>query len=189
MLTYTKLKQNRRKFVILTGITPRAFQSLLPTFQTTYERHYPSTLTLAGTQRQRHIGGGRKGSLDNLEQKLLFALVYQGIHPAQELLGAAFGLSQTRANRWIHLLLPVLEQSCKDLGLCLEDISSQFASHESQAQRPRGILINGLQRRYPALKDLEKYAIYYRNKKKNHYDKDIVPGNGKLISCLDQTQE
>ena len=188
MLTYTKLKQNRREFVVLAGITPRVFQSLVPAFQTVYERHYPSTLTLAGTRRQRHNGGGRKGSLDSPEQKLLFALIYQRNHPAQELLGAAFGLSQTRANRWIHLLLPVLQQAFKDLELCVEGNPRWFACRELQAQSSSGIFVSSLQRDHHNLKDLEKYALYYRSRNKNHCDKQVVPGNGKLISCLDQTQ-
>jgi hypothetical protein len=188
MLTYTKLKQNKRKFVVLTGITPRAFQSLLQAFQSAYDGYCPPTLTQAGTRRQRRIGGGRRGSLDNPEQKLLFALIYQKIHPAQNLLGAAFGLSQTRANRWVHHLLPMLEQAYKDLDLCLEGNSRRFASHELQAQGSSGLFISDLQRQREGLKDLEKYALYYRRRNKNHYDKHIVPGNGKLISCLDQTQ-
>jgi hypothetical protein len=187
MQTYTELKQNRRKFVVLTGTTPRAFQSLLPAFQTAYERRYPSTLTLAGTRRQRHIGGGRKGSLDRPEQKLLFALVYQRTHPAQELLGAAFGLSQTRANRWIHLLLPVLQQACQDLGLGAEGNPRRLACRESMAHKSSDIFTGGLQRQRDGLKDLEKYALCYRSRK-NYCDKHVVPGNGKLTSCLEQTQ-
>jgi len=76
MLTYAKLKRNRRKFLALTGLTPKEFKLLLPAFDRAYVCRFPSTHTRAGMLRQRKPGGGRQTSLDSPEQKLLFALVY-----------------------------------------------------------------------------------------------------------------
>ncbi len=75
MLTYTELKRNRRKFLALTGLTPKEFKVLLPAFERAYQRRYPAKKTLNGSPRQRHAGGGRKSVLDPPEQKLLLALV------------------------------------------------------------------------------------------------------------------
>jgi hypothetical protein len=36
MLTYAKLKRNRRKCVALTGLTPKEFRALLPGFAHAY---------------------------------------------------------------------------------------------------------------------------------------------------------
>lgn len=72
MLTYDELKLNRRKFLALTGLTPKEFELLLPAFQRAYAQRYPRNQTV----RQRKPGGGRKPSLDSPEQQLLFALVY-----------------------------------------------------------------------------------------------------------------
>ena len=77
MLEYTRLKQDRRKFLALTGLTPKEFKALLPAFRHAYERHYSTSRTLSGQPRKRKRGGGRRSSLDGLEQKLLFVLVYQ----------------------------------------------------------------------------------------------------------------
>jgi hypothetical protein len=41
--------------------------------------------------------------LEKIEQKLLFILVYQKSYPLQSILGELFGISQGRANEWIHL--------------------------------------------------------------------------------------
>ena len=76
MLTYAQIKSNRRKFLALTGLTPKEFKLVLPAFERAYEAAYPATKTLAGARRQRKTGGGRKSALDTPEQKLLFALVY-----------------------------------------------------------------------------------------------------------------
>ena len=108
MLEYTKLKQNRRKLLALTGLTKKEFQALLPAFIKAYERLSQGDQTLAGQPRQRSVGGGRPGTLKTPEQKLLFILVYQKTYPLQVVMSELFGLSQSSVNHWIHRLLPVL---------------------------------------------------------------------------------
>jgi hypothetical protein len=74
MLTYEDLKKNVRKFVSLTSLTPEEFDFLLPAFEQAYLRAFPVSTTRTGRKRERKAGGGRKGALSNIEQKLLFAL-------------------------------------------------------------------------------------------------------------------
>ena len=76
MLTYKELKKNDRKFVSLTSLTPEEFEYLLPAFEQAYQQVFPDTQTKTGQKRERKSGGGRKGVLASIEQKLLFALVY-----------------------------------------------------------------------------------------------------------------
>ena len=73
--------------------------------------------TAQGNVRQRKAGGGRKGQRRTTEQKLLFCVVYQKAYPLQVLLGEVFEMSQSRANRWIHELLPMLKQALDDLDV------------------------------------------------------------------------
>ena len=75
MLTYDDLKENVRKFVALTSLTPEEFEYLLPAFEQAYQHMFPVTRTKTGQKRKRKAGGGRKGTLASIEQKLLFALV------------------------------------------------------------------------------------------------------------------
>ena len=77
MLEYKQLKKNRRKFLALTGLTPKEFRLLLPVFCEVYEEARAGAITQSGKRRQRTVGGGRKGQLGRLEQKLVFILVYQ----------------------------------------------------------------------------------------------------------------
>jgi len=189
MLIYTELKRNRRKFLALTGLTPKEFELLLPAFKRAYERLHPSEQTLAGTQRQRKVGGGRKGSLDSPEQKLLFALVYQKAYPLQELLGEVFELSQSRTNRWIHQLLPVLRRALKNLGVRPERDPRQFARRQRRTGEPLDLIIDGTERRRQRPKNPEKQALHYSGRKKTHSDKNVVIANAttKRISYLSQT--
>src|SRR5262245_25303083 len=85
--------------------------TLLPVFQTAYEKKYPPELTQEGKPRQRQIGGGATGALPKSEDKLFFILVYQKTNPLQTMHGLHFGLSKPQANDWIHRLLPVLQQA------------------------------------------------------------------------------
>ncbi len=183
------MKRNRRKFLALTGLTPKEFQLLLPAFQRTYARRFPSDQTVRGTARQRKHGGGRKASLDSPEQKLLFALVYLKTYPLQELLGEVFDLSQSRAKRWIHQLLPVLQQALKDSGVRPERTPRQFARRERRTGEPLDLIIDGTERRRPRPKNPEKQALHYSGRKKTHSDKNVVIANRKTkrIGYLSQT--
>ena len=177
MLDYESLKQDGRKFVALTGLTPREFQRLLPSFTRAYARTYPADKTQTGKPRQRRRGGGRKGVLPRMEHKLLFVLVYQKTYPLQELLGSVFDLSQSRVNRWIHRLLPVLLEALDDLGFLPERDPRQFARHEGRQAEPPDLIIDGTERRRQRPKSPEKQALHYSGKKKAHSDKNIVVVN------------
>ncbi len=89
MITYTEIQSDRRKFLSLTGLTLPEFRRLLTAFARSYERRYPTDLTLAGQPRQRSAGGGRKGALHRPEQKLLFILVYLEDLPPQVVMSEA----------------------------------------------------------------------------------------------------
>jgi len=174
MLDYGSLKHNERKFIALTGLTPQEFRRLLPSFARAYERRFPADRTQAGQPRQRQRGGGRKAVLHDIEDKLLFVLVYQKTYPLQELLGSAFGLSQSRVNRWIHRLLPILVRALDDLGVLPERDPRRFSRHERRRAEPLDLIIDGTERRRQRPKNPEKQALHYSGKKKAHSDKNVV---------------
>jgi hypothetical protein len=189
VLTYAKIKSNRRKLLALTGLTPKEFQILLPAFQRAYQRLYPPTKRRAGTSRQRQAGGGRKSVLDAPEQKLLFALVYLKAYPLQGMVGEVFELSQSRANHWIHHLLPVVQQALKDLGVRPERNPRQFARRERKRGEALDLIIDGTERRRQRPKSKAKRDDLYSGHKKQHSDKNIVSANRKTkrIGFLSQT--
>jgi DDE superfamily endonuclease len=174
MLTYANLKRNRRKCVALTGLTPKEFSALWPAFARAYAEHYPAEKTMTGKPRKRQVGGGRKGVLQETEQKLLFILVYQKTYPLQALLGEVFGFSQSRVNEWVHRLLPVLKVALDELGVLPEREPSRFAlSEQAHGERPT-LIIDGTERRRQRPKDPTKQAAHYSGKKKTHCDKNVV---------------
>ncbi len=189
MLTYATLKSNRRKCLALTGLTPKEFKLVLSAFAHAYLRRYPTTKTISGRSRQRQRGGGRKSALDTPEQKLLFALIYLKAYPLQVLLGEVFELSQPSANYWIHRLLPVLQQTLKDLGVQPERNPRQFARRERKHAEPLDLIIDGTERRRQRPKNKAKRDELYSGHKHQHADKNLIIANRKTkrIGFLSQT--
>ncbi len=62
----------------LTGLSHAQFAQLLPSFSRVYQAKRPTDYEQAvqAGQRQRQLGGGRKGKLPTLADKLLFVLYY-----------------------------------------------------------------------------------------------------------------
>ena len=189
MITYTTLKDNRRTFLALTGLTVSEFQCLLPAFSEAYRRQYPPNRTIDGRSRQRASGGGRKGLLAAVEQKLLFLLVYLKTCPLQVVLGGLFDLSLAQVNHWIHRLSPILRSALDDLGVRPERNPSHFAQIQSSSRAESRFIIDGTERRRQRPKNPEEQASHYSGKKKTHCDKNVVvatlPRN--RIDLLSQT--
>ena len=61
--------------------------------------------------RRRQSGGGAKGVLSQMADKLRFILIYQKPNPLQTMHGLPFDLSQPQTHDWIHHLLPVLQHA------------------------------------------------------------------------------
>jgi DDE superfamily endonuclease len=189
MLTYDELKENRRKFVSFTSLTPEEFDLLLPAFERAYLRKYPLSKTKTGTTRKRKAGAGRQSSLASFEQKLLFALVYQKSYPLQSVLGELFGMGQSQANEWIHSLLPILKQALEDLGFVPERDPQKFKNQEQDRKDAADSIIDGTERRRQRPKKAEKQALHYSGKKKIHSDKNVIIATvkRKRVSYLSQT--
>ena len=189
MLTYAKTKSNRRKFLALAGVTPKEFKFVLPAFEKAYARRHLPSKTDAGAARRRKVGGGRKSTLDRPEQKLLFALVYLKSYPLQVVMGEMFELSQSRANYWIHHLLPVLQQALDDLGMRPERDPRRFARHARESGEPLDFIIDGTERRRQRPKNKANRDDYYSVHKKMHSDKNLLISHVKTkrIGFLSQT--
>jgi hypothetical protein len=189
MLTYDELKTQPRKFVSFTSLTPEEFNILLAAFERAYLKKHPASKTKTGKARKRKSGGGRKGSLGSIEQKLLFALVYQKSYPLQSVMGELFGMGQSQANEWIHHLLPILKQALDDLGFMPERDPQQFKKKEKDRKDAADSIIDGTERRRQRPTQAEKQALHYSGKKKIHSDKNIVIATAKKkrVSYLSQT--
>lgn len=174
MLKYLELKAKPREFLAATGITDEEFQALLPAFAACYEQARPPKPKPSKKKKPRARGGGRRGQLPDIADKLLFILVYQKTFPLQVMHGLQFGLSQGQVNHWIHRLLPVLQASLAHLNLTPERAGSGVATAvEARAGAPN-LSLDGTERRVQRPVDAVQQREKYSGKKKTHTEKNLV---------------
>lgn len=117
MTTYENLKDKPQRLLSLTGYTHEEFLALLPYFSQCF-LEYVATHTLAGKRRQHRKYTTYKNScFSNMEDALLFILIYLRKAMTQDVLGELFGMSEPVANKWIHRLLPILNRTLGALGV------------------------------------------------------------------------
>ena len=171
MTSYSKLSKQPRRFLALTGYTVEEFQALLPYFRTEFER-YVQMYTLDSKRRTKRKYSTYKNSpLPTIEDKLLFILVYLKQMATQELHGTLFGMSQPKANKWIHLLHPLLNRALAAAGeLPVRDAVQLNLSEEEHAL----FFHDGTERPINRPKDKEDQKTYYSGKKKQHTVKNNI---------------
>jgi DDE superfamily endonuclease/Helix-turn-helix of DDE superfamily endonuclease len=189
MITYKDLQTDRCRLLALTGLTLSEFQRLLTAFPQACQQLYSANQTTEGQPRQRAVGGGCKGRLEQPEDKLLFILVYLKTYPLQAVMGELFDLSTPQVNYWIHRLLPVLRSALDDLGVLPERDPTHFAQASGASGKAPRLIIDATERRRQRPKNPEKQALFYSGRKKKHCDKNvvIVSTQGKRIDYLSPT--
>jgi len=124
--------------------------------------------------RQRQVGGGATGALPQIEDKLLFILVYQKTNPLQTMHGLPCELSQPQTNDWMHHLLPVLPRALADLGLAPERDARRVATSPLLLEGAPHLAIDGTERRRQRPQDATAQQAHYSGKQKAHTDKNLL---------------
>jgi hypothetical protein len=184
MITYAQLKEKPKEFLAATGLRPDEFERVLPAFATQYESQYPADKTMKGQPRQRQRGGGFKGVLAKLEDKLLFILIYEKTYPLQTMHGLQFGLSQPQVNEWVHRLMPILRQALAELGMTPVRDPQAVATDPLVNEGGADLVIDGTERQRQRPKDALQQRESYSGKKKSHTDKNILLANAQTTKVV-----
>jgi len=174
MIEYVELKEKPREFLAATGLRKEEFECLLPTFEQCYQTSLPKKPKLSKKKKQRAMGGGRKSNLKNMSDKLLFILVYQKTFQLQTMHALQFGLSQGRANYWIHRLLPVLQKSLAEMGMKPEREGKPVADLIEASEGGANLSLDASEREIQRPLDDKKQKAKYSAKKKTHTDKNLL---------------
>jgi hypothetical protein len=154
----------------MTGLNRKAFDALLPSFTQAYEQ----SLTNPYVPRQRALGGGRKATLQTMEDKLFYSLFYCKCYPTFDLASVLFNFDRSQAHEWVHRLLPILETA---LGQKLALPERKIHSVEEFLQRFPGVkrvMIDGTERPIQRPKDSERQKENYSGKKRRTTRKHLA---------------
>lgn len=115
MLRYAAEHAKINRIRHLTSLTDEQFTQLVVPFELAFLRDMDAW-TMEGLPRMgRRYSQYATSPLPTPEDRLLFMLSYLKVAAVQVAHGAVFGMSQSNANKWIHVLLTVLHQTLMDV--------------------------------------------------------------------------
>jgi len=104
------------EFLDLTSLTLDEFQHLVPSFEAAFHAHMAAWRLDGKPRTARQFSIYKNCPLPTPEDRLLFILTYLKTYALQVVHGCLFGMGQSKANQWIHVLLPMLLAALRTLG-------------------------------------------------------------------------
>jgi len=115
-LRFTDVQSRPTEFLDLTSLTLDEFQLLVSPFETAFHARMAAWRLDGKPRSARQFSIYKNCPLPTPEDRLLFILTYLKTYALQVMHGRLFGMSQSKANQWIHVLLPVLLAALRALG-------------------------------------------------------------------------
>ena len=113
---FTDVQDRPMEFLDLTSLTLDEFQQLIPPFEAAFQAHMAAWRLDGKPRTARQFSVYKNCPLPTPEDRLLFILAYVKTYSLQVVQGRLFGMGQSKANQWIHVLLPVLLAALRALG-------------------------------------------------------------------------
>jgi len=99
-----------------TSLTVEEFRALIPPLEAVFQAHMAAWRLDGQPRTARRYTPYKNCPLPTPEDRLLFVLVYLKTYPLQVVQGRLFGMGQSKAHQWIHVLLVVLQATLRTLG-------------------------------------------------------------------------
>ena len=115
-LQFTDVQARPTEFLDFTSLTLDEFQQLVPPFEAAFQAHLAAWRLDGKPRTARRFTVYKNCPLATPEDRLLFILVYLKTYALQVVQGCLFGMGQSKANQWIHVLLPALLAALRTLG-------------------------------------------------------------------------
>ena len=115
-LRFADLQTRPTEALDLTSLTVDEFQCLVPPFEAAFQAHMAYWRLDGKPRTVRRYATYKNCPLPTPEDRLLFLLVYLKTYPLQVVQGRLFGMGQSKAHQWIHVLLVVLRVTLRTLG-------------------------------------------------------------------------
>jgi Helix-turn-helix of DDE superfamily endonuclease len=115
-LQFTDMQDRPTEFLDLTSLTLDEFQQLLPPFEAAFQAHMVAWRLDGKPRTARQFSVYKNCPLPTPEDRLFFLLTYLKTYSLQVVQGRLFGMRQSKAHQWIHVLLPALQAALRTLG-------------------------------------------------------------------------
>jgi Helix-turn-helix of DDE superfamily endonuclease len=115
-LRFTHLQTRPLEVLDLTSLTLDEFRRLVLPFEAAFQAHMAQWRFDGQPRTARRYTTYQNCPLPTPEDRLLFILAYLKTYPLQVVQGRLFGMDQSKANQWIHVLLVVLQAALRALG-------------------------------------------------------------------------
>ena len=115
-IRFTDVQARPSEFLDLTSLTLEEFHQLVSPFETAFHAHLAAWRLDGKPRITRRFTVYKNCPLPTPEDRLFFILVYLKTYALQVVHGRLFGMGQSKANQWIHVLLPALLAALRTLG-------------------------------------------------------------------------
>ena len=115
-LRFAEVQARPTEFLDLTSLTVKEFRELVPPFEAAFQAHMTHWRLDGKPRIARRYTTYTNCPLPTPEDRLLFILVYLKTYPLQVVQGRLFGMGQSKAHQWIHVLLVILQATLRTLG-------------------------------------------------------------------------
>jgi len=161
------LIRDDRQMKALTGLSQAQFDHLLPVFTDLYQAAQQQTYEkgVASGTRRRKPGGGSKGKLSTMADKLQFVLYYYKTYPTFDVLGQQFEMARSKANEHLHKLSPILYDTLVHLELMPYRELATPEDLKAALQGMDRLLIDATERAYHRSTDDATQREHYSGKK------------------------
>jgi Helix-turn-helix of DDE superfamily endonuclease len=136
-LCFAALQTRPTEVLDLTSLTLDEFQQLVPPFEAAFQAHMAEWRLDARPRTARRYTTYQNCPLPTPADRLLLILVSLKTYPLQVVQGRLFGMGQSKAHQWIHVLLVVLRATLRTLGdaptRSVQDLAMRLGGAEADA--------------------------------------------------------
>jgi hypothetical protein len=115
-LRFSDLQMRPTEVLDLTSLTVHEFEQVVPPFEAAFQAHMALWRLDGKPRTARRYTTYKNCPLPTPEDRLLFILVYVKTYPLQVVQGRLFGMGQSKAHQWLHVLLVVLRAALRAMG-------------------------------------------------------------------------
>jgi hypothetical protein len=115
-LRFSDVQMRPTEVLDLTSLTVHEFEQVVPSCEAAFQAHMALWRLDGKPRTARRYTTDQNCPLPTPEDRLLFILVYVKTYPLQVVQGRLFGMSQSKAHQWLHVLLVVLRAALRALG-------------------------------------------------------------------------